>query len=433
MELKQAAGNFLQNLEALELFLKAQSTLEEINRKKDIWKTADLGEAEVDIHEKEKITNTVLFVFDIINDLPKFDDITDEYLKEINDKASEFNVSFIKKDESETNKEVKLAFNIENEVARTIFNKSIKDGDMNYRQREMVRRTALTSLMVYFESLIASVIRQRLKSNPNAFNPEDKSIKYSELKDFDTFNDALDHLMEVEVTNIMFGGLKSWIIYLKKAGLDLKEIDEYTEMINEIHNRRNLYVHNDGIVNSIYLNKVDSKYKENISKGEQIKITEDYLEEAINATKIYGTLVLIESWKKFKKEDLEKINDFAETIGFESMKKQEWEFAKYLYKFLFRETNSYADQVTVSINLWLCEKMQGNFDKIRDEILLCDVKGMKAEYQLCKFALLEMNDEFFDLLDKDPGSITKKELKTWPIFYSIREDSRINEILAQQI
>ncbi|MFJ7681644.1 hypothetical protein [Peribacillus butanolivorans] len=412
MVFQKTLNNFLKNLEALDLFLEAQS---------------DLISNNVRIDRKENTLEALTSIKQILElALAKKEDKQGDISFKVNVKEQllEMGVEITEQDGS-----TKIDFK-DRETAES-FKRVLNIGDLTSRQIEMVYRNSLTSLMIYFENLVSNIIKQRLQLFPHSFNPNEKSIKYGDLIQFENLSDALDHLIDNEVIGIMYGGFKSWVTYLNKAGVKTKKVDIFLEEINEAYNRRNLFVHNDGVINNVYLNKVNAKFTKGLSKGAPIHITDMYLKGAIDAVKKYGVLLLLESWKSFggELESEERIH-YVESLAYEALKKGQWEFAKHLYEFIVDDTEQFGTKTSCQINIWLCEKMVGKYEDIKDDIISCDVSGLKTHYKLCILALLEENDTFFKLLEKEPDALNKREFTEWPILASIRKDNRTEEFLA---
>lgn len=410
--------NFIQNLKALELFIKVQDELMKIHYRNRTLKNDDFTKAAAelisDVAQLSKDFSEGKYDIQIIN--------------KTNEKFADKGVNiFTREVEDKETREV--GFNITNSQMEREVEELMKIVDLIIRQQELLYRNTLTSLMIYFENLISNIIKLRLSKFPNAFNPKEKTIKYRDLMDFESIDEALEHLIENEVIDIMYGGFKSWISYLNKAGVNTKKIDFFTEEINEAYSRRNLFVHNDGIINNVYLNKVSKEYSQDVAKGQRLSISEDYLTKTVNNVKIFGVILLLEAWKVFDKDGEDDAYDYIMGKAFNSMQEQDWEFAKFIYEFLHAEADTHADKISTQMNIWLCEKELGNYKEIEESVKKCDVSGLQTHFQLAKLSLLENSDEFFGILDRNPDSLDTESLGEWPIFKYMREDSRVKKYL----
>jgi hypothetical protein len=64
--------------------------------------------------------------------------------------------------------------------------------------------------------------------------------------------------------------------------------------------------------------------------------------------------------------------------------------------------------------------MLGQFEKIKKEVEDVDISAAQPRYKLAKLALLDKNDQFFDLFDKQ-SDLDEIYLHEWPLFISLRE------------
>jgi hypothetical protein len=81
------------------------------------------------------------------------------------------------------------------------------------------------------------------------------------------------------------------------------------------------------------------------------------------------------------------------------------------------------------MNYWQSLKWQGRFDEIKDHVEGADLSAKDEMFQLARFALLDKITEFYDLLPKvlESGKLTQADLKTWPIFREMRNDSKYEQ------
>ena len=74
----------------------------------------------------------------------------------------------------------------------------------------------------------------------------------------------------------------------------------------EVFQRRNVIVHNNGIVHPFYLKKVDPALRLGITKGDRLGADSDYLTGAIDLVEMTFILIGAELWKKWQPEDADR-------------------------------------------------------------------------------------------------------------------------------
>ena len=105
------------------------------------------------------------------------------------------------------------------------------------------------------------------------------------------------------------------------------DISIVKERLIEVFQRRNILVHNKGIVNSIYLSKVSGKYKNEVKKGYPVFLDRQYLESAINDLELNFSLIAFELWKNKKKDDQSRFKLLTNLIS-SNLDFKRWEIIK---------------------------------------------------------------------------------------------------------
>jgi hypothetical protein len=294
------------------------------------------------------------------------------------------------------------------------------------RQIEILFNGSLMLLITYLENLISKVFRHDFSTHPDKLKSKEKSITYGELFKYENFSEVKDHLVDEEISKMMYKSFDEWVDYFKtNMKLNLEYINQNLDSINEIIKRRNIYVHNDGIVNSIYLNSLNSKTE--LKKGDRLLIDEDYLIEAIHKIELVGVSLTIEIWLKDSGRDTEKINEINELIFDEYLVQERWEEAKCLYSICLQNKKlNIADTLLFKLNRWVCLKYIGRYNEVCTEIEKEDFSASSPKYNLAVLALQDNYDEFFKLFDKQQ-EISEETLHYWPLFKSVRESSIYNE------
>ncbi len=114
------------------------------------------------------------------------------------------------------------------------------------------------------------------------------NIDLDVIIDKESIESLVDQIYESELNSIMMKKNRNEIIVevAKLASININQQSERYQAFNEIWARRNIAVHNSGVVNNIYTDSL-SKCGINIDKqiiGTKLKIDVEYLEKAINTT-----------------------------------------------------------------------------------------------------------------------------------------------------
>ncbi|TXK77742.1 hypothetical protein [Paenibacillus sp. N3.4] len=307
----------------------------------------------------------------------------------------------------------------------------INEYNLNANQINILYKSSIINLVVFFEILISKLITKRISEHPKSININDKSLTFDEIVRLGSLENAQMFLIENEVETIMRKSYSDWLDYLtKNLKCNLSFINDCNDDVFEIFQRRNIIVHNDGIVNNIYLSKVSLKNKDKYKLGQSIKITNEYIEESIDLLERIGILIALEMWQKMEKKSSDR-EELIMQYAYNYMRANKWALAKDMYTFFLAEKSASSDSLLrAQINVWLCIKSMNNYSLIKEDLEVKDFSDRKDIFRLCLLSLKDDVDGFFSLLPSlYPKDVTLINLKEWPIFISIRESMRYKEFL----
>ena len=313
--------------------------------------------------------------------------------------------------------------------------KQIKQQRLKNASSSLLYESVLISSVIYFENLISSCLKYYINEHPEIISIDNKNISFKELKAYENIDDARKHIIEKEVQLIMYNSFEGWMDYIEKTislKLDFWKNDK--DEITEIFQTRNLFVHNGGVVNDIYLQKV--RENEYIS-GEKIKLSKDYILSATRRLEESGTILLLYLWRKLKKSEKEFRFEVFHYLAYEYMEEEQWAFAEILYKeLLANETiNDEANSLMTKINYIQCLKWQNKKEDFEYEINTIDFSLYDKKYKIVGYALKDEVDEFIAML---PDIVTSKDISIdnineWPIFREFRKNEEVAKKIGELI
>ncbi len=306
-------------------------------------------------------------------------------------------------------------------------------------QKILLYRSSLMSIVSTVECFFLDLLQVYFKEYPFEITPaliskKDKHFTLEEIEAFSDIKDARAFLIDDKLENLLRGSFDSWIDFLKeKLNLGLGYIDDEKENLIEIFQRRNIVVHNKGIVNSIYLSKVSERYKKVAKKGHPIYIDRKYLDDIINKLELCFSLIAFEIWKKKDKDDEARYSFLSDLIS-TNLDLHRWEIVRGYSIFLANDACSSNWYKTFArINMWLSIKKLGSFEKIKDSVQKEDFSACTTDFQACKCALLEDFDNVYKLSNQvlESGMYTFDFMMSWPIFDDFKKSDKFNELKAK--
>lgn len=291
----------------------------------------------------------------------------------------------------------------------------------------LLYQNSLISLISAVECLMSQIIHTYYNVVPAAMSDKDKVFSFDDLKNFNTVEDARVYLIEKKVTDLMRGPFTDWISFFRKqANLSMSYLDPYMDTLVETCERRNLLVHNSGIINSIYLSKVSSDLRKGKKKGRKLHLTRKYLDDRIDYFELHSILIAAELWKKLNPTD-DMRADILAGIVYSHLLQSRWSIAEGLSYFIMKDKKTKEPwRLVGKLNHWLSIKRQGRWEEVKSEAEAEDLSAKGRRYQLGHLSLLGNKKEFFALI---PVALAGKdisidELREFPIFENMRKDRR---------
>lgn len=163
-----------------------------------------------------------------------------------------------------------------------------------FKLRQLILISTITALEVYLTDVILEIFERDI--TPFKIS-ETVTFQKNYLLSMSSMNKIHTDLITKDFRNLTSGGLKEIEKYYKKIfEIDIKNLGVDYQDIEEIHIRRHLFVHRNGITDLEYVSKFSGfGYK----LGQQIKIEHAYLIESLNKLAEFASILNKTLLKKF--------------------------------------------------------------------------------------------------------------------------------------
>jgi hypothetical protein len=144
------------------------------------------------------------------------------------------------------------------------------------RYPNLLLSMSLIYLVSIFEGLLHDLFSAAFLARPEALKSRKKQLSYEKILTLQSSGTIVEYLAQREMHELGYQSVEEQIDYYReKFGIDLLESGVSADDLVEIHAARNVLVHNNGIINPPYLEKVSTqKYK----AGDALQITPMYWE-----------------------------------------------------------------------------------------------------------------------------------------------------------
>lgn len=319
-----------------------------------------------------------------------------------------------------------------------VFEQLSKNSETSKIAMKIIPESLFVSLISQYDAFLNRLLKILFCIRPEYINSSERELTYSQLIDFSSIEDARDYIMEKEVETVLRKSHSDHFIYLeKKLGIPLRKNLEIWSTFIEITERRNLFVHCDGIVSNQYI-KVCRENKcniDNIELNTRLEVDIKYIIKTYECLYELSTKLTQTIWRKLFKEELEEADSALNEICYNLLTLKRFELADILLDFACNQPNHFNESskniffVNKSISLYLNKQEE----KAREILSNKDWSASSNDFKLVNFIINEENERVYDLMKKigNNGEIHKESYRMWPLFYKLREEQEFEKTFKE--
>lgn len=288
----------------------------------------------------------------------------------------------------------------------------------------MFRQGSLVSVVSKFDEFLTVVLRTAFEKNVGWLRNPQKTITHAELLDISSLDEFIADLIRKEVDQLMRGSHHGQVGFLdEKLKLGVQEnFDRWVDYL-EVTERRNLFVHGGGVVNSIYQTNA-KRYGFAIPGEKTLTVTDEYFLCATDTFVELSTRIVQSATRRLFAECYEEADWLLNNQGFNLLKSERWDLAARLFDFAINIPSNLRSDDEVHyfhrFNFCIAAKHGGrDFSGVLKSI---DWKPLHPKYHL---AIAVLEDRFSDAaqLMREPAvlkEVDKHDLLSWPLFREFR-------------
>lgn len=296
--------------------------------------------------------------------------------------------------------------------------------------RTLLPRSLLISLLAQYDAYLGRLLRAVFVRKPEILNGSDKKISFETLSQFASLEAAREHILEKEVEAILRSSHSDQFKWMEKS-FDLpltKDLQSWPTFV-ELTERRNLFVHTDGVVSSQYI-AVCKLHKcsldESVKEGERLHIPQPYFQVANECIYEIGVKLGHVLWRKlFPEERAEADSNFIR-LTFELIDHGKYDLAIRLLDFACNDFKKYANeanQLTLVVNRAQAYKWKGDDERCKKIMRAVDWTAKNDQFRLADAVLAEDWDKASKVMKRigREGTVDQVDYRDWPLFQSFRK------------
>lgn len=305
---------------------------------------------------------------------------------------------------------------------------------------DLLPRNFAVSYVSEYDSYLGQALTQILKFNPEIIDSKDKNISLSDLVSLGSIEAAREKIISKEVESVLRSSHSEQFAWMEKAfsvplNKDLKSWPSFIELTE----RRNLFVHCDGIVSDQYL-KACEKHGVNIEKdlciGDRLKADRKYLRQSYETLYELGIKLSQVLWRKLSPKNLDEADASLSHFTYELLIEENYRLAIILLDFAcctLKKWSAESTRLIYIVNRALAYKFSGDNETCQRILNSHDWSACGENYNLCVSVLQDDFEKAKNIMLKigKDGCVSEADYLEWPCFKIFRESKEFIEAFAE--
>lgn len=247
--------------------------------------------------------------------------------------------------------------------------------------QKILPRNFIVSIVSQYDAFLGELVRTLYQVNPNIIRSSEKEIKTEDLFNYESIEELKNHIVDKEVDSLLREEHLEQLKILERkisivTGKDFTLTSDLPVLpfFVELTQRRNLFVHTNGLITRQYL-EVKNKWKfKTECKGdinEELTASPEYCEKAYEVLFEMAVKLTHVLWRKFAPLEREEADENLNQIIYELLIDNSYNLAIEIANFgtdVIKKFSSEQTRKFVIINKAIAYKMQGKDDECKKVI-----------------------------------------------------------------
>jgi len=314
-----------------------------------------------------------------------------------------------------------------------LFKKRSKDLKASIQANMKIPQIFFCALIHQYDAFLGKLLKVAFYVKPESLNASHKQVSFSELMSFGSLDAAREYLIEKEIESIIRENHDEQVTCMEnRFGLALRKDLPIWPMFIEMTERRNLYVHCDGIVSSQYLSvcqKHSFIHDNQLKAGQQLVVTKQYFDQAVDCILEIGVKLGHVLWRKLQPDKLNEADKSLHFTAYGLLLDEKYSLSRTLLQFAVNTLKKHSSESIRRMNLINLAISHYYLDNKPEALALLDSQDWSACEDKFKLAVAVLRDEY-EIAEKlmqkigKKGEVTREEYSSWPLFRTFRESKQ---------
>jgi len=292
----------------------------------------------------------------------------------------------------------------------------------------LIPKSLFVSMVSQFDTFLYDLMGAIYEAKPEILKASEKAIRPGLILKFKRIKSAITYLIKKQIEDVLRESHLYHIKWLENTlniplTKELGGLDKYIE----ITERRNLFVHCDGVVNEQYLSvckKNSALFDSKLKEGDKLFVNGKYFFESYNYLYQLAVLMTEVIWRKLMPQESKKIESFIHYSTYELLRGGKYDLVIKILEYNLKLKSFVNKELFLMslINLSLAYKYSGNKKKATDILNSQNWNTKNNKFQLAVLVIQEKYSEVVKLMKRiDKKEIRAEEYQEWPLFKDFRK------------
>jgi hypothetical protein len=298
----------------------------------------------------------------------------------------------------------------------------------------IIARNFLIAIVSQFDVYLGKLMRNVFKIKPEVLNSSERTLTFSKLSEYTSLEEAKEYVIEKEIESILRENHLQQIKWFENKLGNVRLTNDlpcWKDFI-ELTERRNLFVHTDGLISSQYLNVCISQGidKNQLQKvGDQLEVDDKYFEKAYRTILDIGFRLSQVIWRKLLPDENGGADSSIVDVIFDLLNRKEYELAAQLSEFATHKVIKHAsmdNKMICVINKAQAYKWAKNEEKCKSILKEIDWSAYSDKFKLANYVLIDDFENAAKIMKRigsEHDEIDEEAYAEWPIFIKFRKSN----------
>lgn len=296
---------------------------------------------------------------------------------------------------------------------------------------QLLPRSLLVALVSQFDAYIGRLFRAVAIRKPEILSGSERQITFQSLGKFSTLDEAREYFLEKEIESLLRSSHAEQFKILERL-FDVpltKDLDAWPTFI-ELTERRNLFVHTDGVVSSQYIATCKAQgchIEDGVKEGTRLQVSATYLKTAQECLYEVGVKLAHVLWRKLFPGERNEADSSYVAISYELITSGQYQLALRLLDFAcsMKKFSSESYKLMFVVNRAQAYKWSGNDSRCREIMSSEDWSAKSDNFKLANAVLANNWDEAVAIMKRigTSGPVTQPDYRDWPLFRGLRKEA----------